>query len=119
MKELILQLIQNLSRDCRETATLRFEQQDIDAETFRLTALRLDELYGMVDDYLTLSVERAKAAARWQFLFGNAEVTFQIREPEILIFQRVMADGEVKSLRLIGRGVSFSEAVDNALKING
>lgn len=116
MKETILDTIRNLSRDMREVAELRSEQQDIDAETFRMTAVRLDALFEIADSWFHETEERAKCAARWKFLFNNPDVSFQVREPEVLIFQNIIRDGEVVGQRLISRGVSFTESVDAALK---
>lgn len=101
----------------REVAELRFEQQDIDAETFRATAMRLDALYELTDSWFNETEDRMKCAVMWKFLFNNPEVSFQTREPEVLIFQNISRAGEVVGHKLIGRGISFSEAVSNALKL--
>lgn len=116
MKELILDTISNLSRDMREVAELRLEEQAIDAETFKITAVRLDALYGLVDSWFNETEDRMKCAVMWKFLFNNSEVSFQVREPEVLIFQNISRAGEVVGHKLIGRGISFTEAVSNALK---
>ena len=100
----------------REVAELRLEEQAIDAETFKITAVRLDALYGLVDSWFNETEDLVKCAAMWKFLFNNPEVSFQVREPEVLIFQSISRAGEVVGHKLIGRGISFTEAVSNALK---
>lgn len=116
MKELILDTISNLSRDMREVAELRLEEQAIDAETFKITAVRLDALYGLVDSWFNETEDLIKCAAMWKFLFNNPEVSFQVRDPEVLIFQSILRDGEIVGQRLLSKGVSFTEAVTTALK---
>lgn len=116
MKETILDTIRNLSRDMREVATLRTETEEVDAETFRMTAVRLDALFELADSWFSETEERVKCSARWKFLFNNPDVSFQARDQEVLIFQNIWRDEKIVGQKFISRGGNFTEAVDAALK---
>lgn len=113
MKESVLDLIKNLSRNCRETATLRFEQRDIDAESFCIIAHRLDSLYNLIDQYFKDREDDIKLVVFWKFLFDNPSIYHEVRGPEVLIFHKDA--GPPVKVKLLGKGLTFREAVQNAL----